>query len=136
MDRETEAIMASKKPTARKTTKSTLKQKLVAMEKALEKGAADLGRRVKKEMPAVKARVAKAGKRVSQTAVAVEEELKNDPSERKNLASSSPEKAQELLKKLKAWRADVDAQMMTPNPKYDPTKAKGKKGGRKKRKKK
>jgi hypothetical protein len=78
MDRETEAIMASKKPTARKTTKSTLKQKLVAMEKALEKGAADLGRRVKKEMPAVKARVAKAGKRVSQTAVAVEEELKND----------------------------------------------------------
>ena len=57
-------------------------------------------------------------------------DLKADPSESKNLATANPEVAQALLKKLKQWRTSVDAQMMTDNPKYDPTK-----GPKKKRKK-
>ena len=59
---------SSRKPATGKTAprkKSGLKARLVAMEKSLEKGAADLGRRVKAEMPAVKARVARAGKAVA-----------------------------------------------------------------------
>ncbi len=42
--------------------------------------------------------------------------LKDDPQEQNNLAKSQPEKAAELLAKLKEWRKDVDAQMPTPNP--------------------
>jgi arylsulfatase A len=53
-------------------------------------------------------------------------DLKSDPNETSNLATQYPEKAQELLKQLKAWRASVGAQMMTPNPDYDPEKAKEK----------
>jgi arylsulfatase A-like enzyme len=50
-------------------------------------------------------------------------DLANDPNETTNLASSRPEVAAELLKKLKAWRKSVGAQMMTENPNY-------KKGGK------
>lgn len=46
--------------------------------------------------------------------------LKNDPTETNNLALSKPEKASALLKELQAWRQAVGAQMMTPNPNYDP----------------
>ena len=58
--------------------------------------------------------------------------LANDPYETENLASKNPEKAQVLLKQLKAWRKSVGAQMMTPNPDYDPMRPKGKKKGKKK----
>ena len=50
--------------------------------------------------------------------------LKTDPFETTNLASSNPKKAAELLKKLKTWQLSVGAQMMTPNPNYDPEKEK------------
>ncbi|EDM28522.1 putative secreted sulfatase ydeN precursor [Lentisphaera araneosa HTCC2155] len=53
-------------------------------------------------------------------------DLKNDQSEKKNLAEKMPEKATELLKDLKAWRLSVDAQMPTANPNYDPAKEKKK----------
>jgi len=52
-----------------------------------------------------------------------ESELYNlslDPKESNNLAKSHPEKAKQLLDMLATWRTSVDAQMMTPNPKYDP----------------
>ncbi len=48
-------------------------------------------------------------------------DLKSDPAEGKNLAKEKPEKAADLLTKLKAWRVSVNAQMMTPNPNYEPT---------------
>ena len=54
-------------------------------------------------------------------------DLAKDRNETTDLAESQPEKAAELLEKLKSWRKSVDAQMMTPNPEYDPKKA-GKKG--------
>lgn len=112
---QTETTMASKKTTTRKTTtkkkaskkKPTLKQKLVAMEKALEKGAKDLGRRVKKEMPVVKSKVTKAGRKVAATAVAVEEELKDDvagvkrrlAAGKKSVAKKKPAKKTTVKKK-------------------------------------
>ncbi len=46
-------------------------------------------------------------------------DLKADPYEKNNLAKTRPEKANQLLQKLKAWRESVDAQMMSTNPKYD-----------------
>ncbi|MCK4292712.1 MAG: sulfatase [Planctomycetes bacterium] len=46
--------------------------------------------------------------------------LKADIGEKNNLADKMPGKAAELLKMLKAWRKDVDAQMPTPNPDYKP----------------
>ena len=39
--------------------------------------------------------------------------LKEDISERNNLAGSNPEKAQELLKRLKQWREETGAPMIT-----------------------
>ena len=48
-------------------------------------------------------------------------DLKNDPTERNNLAKDKPEKAADLYEKLKEWRVSVNAQMMTPNPSYDPS---------------
>lgn len=54
-------------------------------------------------------------------------DLTTDPHETKNLAAEQPEKAQQLLKKLVAWREQVGAQMMTPNPNYDPDHGEGKK---------
>lgn len=59
--------------------------------------------------------------------------LKNDIGEEKNLATAMPEKTQELLAKMKAWRAAVNAPMPTPNtPKEVDGKKKG--GGKKKKK--
>lgn len=52
--------------------------------------------------------------------------LAEDPNETRNLADSEKEKAADLLEKLTTWRKDVDAQMPTPNPAYEP-KTKGKK---------
>ncbi len=57
-------------------------------------------------------------------------DLKSDPCERKDLAEAKPEKAAELLAKLRKWRKDVDARMPTPNPRYTPTKDRAT-GGRK-----
>ena len=57
-------------------------------------------------------------------------DLKADPKESNNLAKKQPEKAEALLKELKAWRKSVNAQMPTPNPKYDPNRG-GKKKGKK-----
>ena len=39
--------------------------------------------------------------------------LKEDISERNNLAGSNPKKAQELLKQLKKWRKETGAPMIT-----------------------
>ncbi len=44
--------------------------------------------------------------------------LKKDIGEKNNLAKRMPEKAEQLRKRLDAWRKAVDAQMPTPNPKY------------------
>lgn len=46
--------------------------------------------------------------------------LKSDPREGTNLADKEPQKVRELADKLAAWRKSVDAQMMSPNPKYFP----------------
>jgi hypothetical protein len=59
--------------------------------------------------------------------------LKDDPHEEKNLVQANPEKAAELLKELKAWRASVNAQMPTPNPAYNPQSADGKSKASKKK---
>ena len=59
-------------------------------------------------------------------------DLKTDPNEQNNLAAQQPEKAQQLLAQLKAWRKSVDAQMMTPNPDYDPERPNAKAGKKKK----
>jgi arylsulfatase A-like enzyme len=48
--------------------------------------------------------------------------LKTDLGETKNLASSMPEKAEELRKRLADWRVAVGAQMPAINPDYDPKK--------------
>ncbi len=50
--------------------------------------------------------------------------LKEDLGERNNLVEKEPAKALELLQKLNAWRYSVGAQFMSPNPDYDPRKAK------------
>lgn len=42
-------------------------------------------------------------------------DLKNDPGEQHDLARARPDKAEELLAMLQAWRRRVDAQMMPPN---------------------
>jgi arylsulfatase A-like enzyme len=44
--------------------------------------------------------------------------LKNDISEKTDLAKSQPEKAEELKQLLHQWRKDVGAQMPFPNPAY------------------
>jgi arylsulfatase A-like enzyme len=49
-------------------------------------------------------------------------DLSKDIGEQHDLASALPDKANELRGKLHAWRAQVGAQMPTPNPNYDPTK--------------
>jgi arylsulfatase A-like enzyme len=49
--------------------------------------------------------------------------LKDDLSEKTDLAAKMPEKAEELRRKLADWRKAVGAQMPTPNPNYDPAKA-------------
>ena len=51
-------------------------------------------------------------------------DLKADPNETTNLASTQPEKAERLLSRLKAWRESVGAQMPVSNPQYDPARIK------------
>jgi len=46
--------------------------------------------------------------------------LKLDIGETKDLAATMPDKVNALRKKLHDWRDQVGAQMLTPNPKYDP----------------
>jgi len=46
--------------------------------------------------------------------------LREDVGERNNLASSMPEKADELKRLLAQWRESLGAQMPRPNPDYDP----------------
>jgi uncharacterized sulfatase len=50
--------------------------------------------------------------------------LKDDIGEQKNLAKEMPEKVKEIKKMLANWRNKVNAQIMTPNPNYNPQKAK------------
>lgn len=47
-------------------------------------------------------------------------DLGSDIGEKNDLAKKMPEKADELLGELRAWRTSVGAQMMEPNPDYDP----------------
>ncbi|MEL6106967.1 MAG: sulfatase [Planctomycetota bacterium] len=47
-------------------------------------------------------------------------DLDADPGESRNLAGSNPELAERMLRKLRAWRETVSAQMMPANPAYDP----------------
>ena len=63
--------------------------------------------------------------------------LREDLSEKKNLARAQPEKVAALAAKLDAWRKDVGARMPVSNPAFDRTKpngrtASGTKAGRKK----
>lgn len=53
--------------------------------------------------------------------------LNEDPNETNDLTQSQPEKANKMLKNLQAWRKSVGAQMMEPNPNYDPKRAGAKK---------
>ena len=46
--------------------------------------------------------------------------VKADASESRNLAEKEPERVKDLAAKLAAWRQEVDAQEMTPNPVYRP----------------
>ncbi|MGN6553233.1 MAG: sulfatase [Verrucomicrobiota bacterium] len=46
--------------------------------------------------------------------------LKDDIGEHHNLAATMPDKANALRKMLHDWRKEVNAQMPTPNPNYDP----------------
>ena len=46
--------------------------------------------------------------------------LVEDPAEETNLADTMPEKAAILLEELEQWRTNVEAQLPTPNPNYDP----------------
>ncbi len=47
-------------------------------------------------------------------------DLKNDLSEKNNLAASSPAKRKELSVRLDAWLKETDAQLPVPNPQYQP----------------
>ena len=47
-------------------------------------------------------------------------DLSNDIGETHDLAEERPDVAKELAEKLDAWRRSVDAQMMKPNPNFDP----------------
>ena len=49
--------------------------------------------------------------------------LRDDIGEQRDLAKAQPKRAEELRARLHAWRQEVGAQMPTPNPKHDPTKA-------------
>ena len=46
--------------------------------------------------------------------------LKDDIGETRDLATTMPDKVNALRIKLHDWRSKVDAQMLTPNPQYDP----------------
>ena len=57
-------------------------------------------------------------------------DLNRDVGERQNLAAESPDKVRQLLSKLHAWQARVNAQMPRPNPGYDPNSDRRYKDGR------
>jgi uncharacterized sulfatase len=57
--------------------------------------------------------------------------LKKDIAEKNNLAKQMPRKTEELKKILANWRSKVNTQMLTPNPNYDPQKAKKSKSNQK-----
>ncbi len=46
--------------------------------------------------------------------------LAADPGERHDHATAEPARAAALLNELRAWRRDIGAQEMAPNPGYDP----------------
>lgn len=48
-------------------------------------------------------------------------DLALDPGEQRNLATSMPERADRLRRRLQAWRREVGAQMPSRNPAYDPS---------------
>jgi arylsulfatase A-like enzyme len=48
--------------------------------------------------------------------------LRDDVGEQYDVATKMPEKVNELRDRLREWRAQVGAQMPTPNPAHDPTK--------------
>jgi uncharacterized sulfatase len=50
-------------------------------------------------------------------------DLSRDVGESHNLAAIRPERARRLRDRLAAWRAHVGARMPTPNPRYDPDRA-------------
>jgi len=56
--------------------------------------------------------------------------LKEDLGETKNLATTNPDKAKEMLERLNAWRKETNAPMPTPNKPGDaaPTAKKAGKG--------
>lgn len=56
--------------------------------------------------------------------------LSNDLSETKDRASSEPAKVNELRHELEVWRRSVGAEMMKPNPDYDPHVKPSKKKGK------
>ncbi|MBN2594600.1 MAG: DUF4976 domain-containing protein, partial [Sedimentisphaerales bacterium] len=56
--------------------------------------------------------------------------LKEDIGEQDNLAKQMPERVENLKRILYKWRSEVKAQMLTPNPGYNPRKAR--KSGRRK----
>ncbi len=56
--------------------------------------------------------------------------LKDDPSEKHDLAATLPDKAEALREQLHQWRTAVGAVMPTPNPKYNPKAGRGKRGNR------
>ena len=49
--------------------------------------------------------------------------LRDDPGETRDLADTQPDVAKVLRQALRRWRGDVGAQMPTPNPAFDPTRA-------------
>ena len=57
--------------------------------------------------------------------------LDNDLGEATNLAGENTELADQLLHELDAWRRDVGADVMRPNPDYDPAVESPKKGKKK-----
>jgi arylsulfatase A-like enzyme len=57
--------------------------------------------------------------------------LADDLGETRNLAAENPAKTAELRRELDAWRRDVGAEMMRPNPDYDPNVEQPQKGKKK-----
>ena len=47
--------------------------------------------------------------------------IREDIGETRDLAPTNPRKADELRRRLHAWRDEIGAQMPSPNPKYDPS---------------
>jgi arylsulfatase A len=58
--------------------------------------------------------------------------LADDLAEKNNLVSAQPTMAADLRRELAAWRTAVGAQLMEPNPDYDPSVQRREKGGKKK----